>query len=153
MSLFSISQQGRIACVQELKDRFYEYHSEYIRGRRCAVAPNALVLNPLVTDTTLDKYFAVYCKGYFVTVEINEHSPSDPHPAKLFIQVYPARNNHFARFEWLGTTQITGYFFDEKAIRRGLFSAIRQRNYYCTNRVANSRIDFTPPEDQEAISI
>lgn len=133
--------EPEVFTIEQLREKFYLWHCELIRGRRCACAPNALVLNPFYRNALdVNIYYAIYTTGFYITIEQNENGAKGPHAAKLNIQIKKPKPPERGINAWIGTTQLECHFFSETQIRKELHRALRKRTFFATNRHLNSRI-------------
>lgn len=155
---FELERDFESRTIREILRTFYKFHSEYVGATRSGLEPAALVLNPeKLADPSnpfsIDTYYAIYYRGYFVVIEQNVNHPfTGPHPAKLCFEVHgPTRTKRAFRIH-LGTMQVEGNFYDTKKIRRSLRAAIARREYFVLRETLDELIEMTGPDD-EAIAL
>lgn len=138
--------------IQQLLKSFYKFHSHFRKGVRSGLNPIAFVLNPEQLNDpsnvwTVDRYFAVYYRKYFVVIEQNTNSPySGPHAAKLYYEVYGPTPYYHAYRVHLGTIQVCCNFFSKVAIRKALRGAIAKRRYFASEDMLETVIEFDEPD-------
>lgn len=150
---FEVAREFKTRSRLQLKTKFYRYHSEIdAKGFKHGLQPNTLVLNPslLHNDTNtfaIDTWYAIYCRGYYVTIEQSNYHPIlGPHVAKLNLQVYGGTIRRLGLFVWLGTAQINFSFFDPNQLQIKLKRAIRLREYFCCERNEDELIEMSEPD-------
>lgn len=150
---FEIAREFETKTRLQLKTKFYKYHTEKDRkGFKHGIIPNALVLNPQQLNNgtfnvfAIDTWYAVYCRGFYVTIEQSgTHQIVGPHAAKLHLQIYGGNTSRVGKFAWLGTTQFIFPFFDQIKLHICLRRAIRLREFFCTERCENELIEISQP--------
>lgn len=147
-----ISKTYEIKSIQRIRRDFFKYHVVNEGKKRVASRPNALVMNPpkvvrIEDEFSQDIWIAVYCRGFYIQIEKNIHKIGGPHAAKLFIQVYPGKvGSHQGKFVHLGTTQFMFNFFDKKKLQKKLSKALRFREYFATENLEETLIEFDEPQ-------
>ncbi len=147
--LFEIGKEYKVKSILSLRRQFFKYHSYKHGDRTFASMPNALVMNPphLIEDEfSQDVWFAVYCRGFYVQITKNINKMRGPHAAMLFIQIYPGKTGMYpGRFIHLGSAQFRFMFFDKKRLLKRLSKAIRLREYFATEAMEETLIEFDEP--------
>jgi hypothetical protein len=110
---------------EDLRKKFFRYHKfKDERGNFNICRPIFYGSHPCRDDC----YIVLYHRSYFVTIEQGNSPLVGPHKAQLF---FKAEDNET---HWLGTRQIAGSFYDRKRIRKQLRRAIRERDYFCSEK-------------------
>lgn len=147
---FILGHEDRIKTVAQLNREFHRYHklkrSERVVPNQKACNPIVLVLNPLQYYSEFgDKWFAVYYKDFYVTIERGDSALFGPHVARLFYQI--CRGNTV----WIGTAQLKGNFFSRKIMRKKLRIAIIAKKYYVSPKLGEDIVDIDPPDPEEFV--
>lgn len=126
---FTLANEDKVESVAQLNKKFRKFHmltrSQRVGTKKLSSDPIVLVLNPPQYNSQFeDKWFAVYYRNFFVTIEKGSSTMFGPHVARLFYQV--CRGNTV----WVGTAQLRGNFFSRKNIRKKLRIAILKKKYY-----------------------
>lgn len=137
---FELSENFPTKSVGELNTEFHKHHKPRKKfGEKRAANPIALILNPPQFNSDLeDKWFAVYYRHFFVTIEKGK-TMFGPHIATLQIQIHPGNN------VWLGTAQLKFNFFSRKELRKKLRLAIIAKKYFVSLKSAENIVEFSPP--------
>lgn len=142
---FELEREVPTKTVLQLKTRFYKWHTDKTQKAGWphpvlkGMDPIALELNPTLLESADplagDKWFAVYYRNYFVTIEQSvSHPLQGPHVAMLHIKA--------AKLVWLGTMQLMFQFFNEDKLRICLRRAIRLREYFTSERTENMPVEL-----------
>lgn len=147
---FILGHEDRIKTVLQLNEEFHKFHklrkSQRVGTKKKASDPITLVLNPPQYHAELeDKWFAVYYRKFYVTIERGESTMFGPHVARLHYQV--CRGNTV----WVGTAQLKGNFFSRKVMRKKLRIAIIAKKFYVSPKMGEDVVDIDPPDKDEMI--
>lgn len=162
---FEITREWPEVSVRDLRRRFFKYHTDHVQKKGWprpvlqALQPISLILNPsqLIDANdpfSVDTYYAIYYRRYFVKIERNIDQPIwGPHIAKLYLEVRPGKYNSRGQVEWLGTTTLQFTFDNEEAVRVLLRRAIRTRAYFVSEATAEIMIQMRTEHTSEDVII